>query len=222
MSFYEVSLKGSYAGQDVVNVLWYRNGTVFADGEELFGLLNAMAAQVRDDIWRAPGVGSLRGRGLAENLPTGFTMEKITVNAYNDAFDLLSDTPVTLDVNEPGLRAGESNGPTTCVILKANLEPSFGPGIGLPKRGYIAPGPIVDGDIDSSGHLTDAALGIWNAWGANVATNIATVLPAAIFFPIRVRVTRAIHVVTLITYKDVDNFVCRRLPSYRKSRQLEA
>jgi hypothetical protein len=222
MAFYEVTLNGEYAGQDVKNILWYRNATPFADAEEFFGLLSALCAQVEDEIWASTGPSYTLGRGLRDVLPEGYVLQSISAVGYGDGFDLLNDTPFTRVINQAGLVPGATNGPASAVILKANLEPSFGSGIGLPKRGFLVIGPTLDATVPDTGILDALHQSYFNEVGVRLAANVVTVLPPAIFFPIRVRVTRLAHIVTLITYKDVSGFVCNPVATWRKSRQPES
>lgn len=222
MALYEVVLKGTFAGQAVNNVLWYRDIIPAIELGEFMDLLSAIGSTVKDQVWHSQAPLHVRGMGLQEVLPDTYTLNAIDVKAYNADFTLVSDTPVTIAVNETGSEAGPTQGVDRCAILKANLEPSFGPGIGLPKRGYLAIGPILEAYVTDDGHLTDAARAAMDSLGNNLATNIETTLPPTVLFPIRTRVTRVLHVVTNISWKDVNDFVPRRLTSTRKSRRPEA
>jgi hypothetical protein len=224
MSFYQVTLNGRYADQDIVNILWYRDATLFAAGLEFFGLLDALAATVEDTVWASRSPAFIGGRGMQDVMLEGYTLETISIMAYTDGAALLSDTPFVRPVGEAGLVAGNSNGPATVINLRANLEPSFGPGIGLPKKGYLALGPLSDGSVGQTGHIGATDINDWNAFGEVLASNLVTVLPASVFFPIRVKIVRAPLVGTILSigYKDVSDFIAQPIAKFRRSRLPEA
>jgi hypothetical protein len=118
--------------------------------------------------------------------------------------------------------SGATNGLASCVVLKANLEPSFGPGIGLPKRGYLAIGPLLDADVADTGSLTSGALASFAQLGNNLATNIVTTLPAAVFAPVRMRITRVLKLIVAMGFKDVSDFTPNPVAKFRRSRLPEA
>jgi hypothetical protein len=221
MSFYQITLDGRYANQDVKNILWYRDATLFADGLELFGMLDALANTVKDSVWASRSPTFIGGRGMKDLMLQDYNLASITVLAYSNGSSLLSDTPFVLPVAEAGNVAGASNGPATCCILKANLEPSFGPGIGLPKRGYLALGPLNDASIGNTGLIGASDVADWNSLGQVLAANLVTTLPASVFFPIRVKITRVLGVITSIGYKDVSDWTCNPIAKFRRSRLPE-
>lgn len=236
MSFYRVALEGSYVGQDVVNVLWYRNATPFADALTFFGLLNALNATVRDQVWRSKAPAHLGGYGLQEVMQEGYVLRKIVTTAFSDAFSLINDTPVELNVAENGIRAGATNGPATYVNLHASLEPVFGPGIGLPKRRSLKIGPLTDTDVETAGVVSEAFAAILDGFGTAVSADLTTTLPAAEFFPIAVRLSYSPHTpagpagippaihghLIAIGYRDISDFAPKRVVRMLASRLPEA
>lgn len=222
MPIYSVTLKGLYAGQNVINVLWYRAVTLWGDLGTLLGAQAALCAEVKQEIWDSRSPGHIGGYGMEERALTGYTLSSIDCAAYDDEAVLLSTSPYTLVVNEPGLNNAASNGPAPAAIFKANLEPAFGPGLFLPKRGYIAFGPIADNAIENDGSLNAAEVVIMQTIANHMADNIVTESPIETFFPVRVRVTRVGGLITELGYRDVSGFVVKPIASFRRSRLPEA
>ena len=213
-TFYTVSLRGQYAGQAIVNVLHYR---LFAD----LGLLEwnyagaeLLAQGVRDTVWTP---------GLKQMVPTGYELVDIHVTPRDNEFKPIYQLPFTLPVNEDGLASGDVAGPASCIIGRFQLEPtSLLNGLVAPKRGYLAIGPVLEDWIDGSGRLTDAAMDNLAPQMAKFSDNVVTLIPPAIFFPIRVKTTKLVGgLITLEGYADVSNCQVRRIASFRRSRLPE-
>jgi hypothetical protein len=216
MSFYRTSLVGAVAGQAVINVLWYRSG-ISLPGVDLLGFLDAINAEIQQTIWDNGSPGNMR-----DALPASYTLVSIETVGYADNYELLVDSPVTRSVNQSGNTDANTNGPAVCAILKANLEPAIGPGVGLPKKGYLAIGPLTDSAVQNDGRLASTTQTVMNTLGSALASNIVTEAPPAILYPIRTRVTRVAGIVTYIGYRDVNGFVCRPVAKFRRSRLPEA
>lgn len=213
-AFYKVVLNGRYSGQAIVNILYYRllvgaglSGLNFAGAEDL-------AFQVKQEVWDA---------GMKGALVPGYVLENITVYPYDVQFDLLYQMPYSLLVNEAGTAAnGETNGPAGCVIVRFNLEPTS-PLNGLfpPRTGYVAIGPIKDGNVDSTGHIPTADLAGWQAVFSHMAENLENLVPPAIFAPIRVKSTNVAGVWRIVSFADISSVSVRSRASFRRSRLPE-
>lgn len=221
-NFVRVAFEGQQSNQDIVNIAWYRPATDFGSGSLFFDALAAVAAAAEEQIFDPGDSGTGPPWGLRAIMPNSYTLNRIVVTAYDDAYALVSSAPFVRNVNVAGGLSTETNGPTTCVILRAQLEPVLGPGIGLPNRGYLAIAPVPDVAVDDGGQLTTTWLSRYTELGGLFGQNLETVVPAMSWFPIRVRLTRVLGVVTLITWKDVSDFLPREGVSFRKSRQPEA
>lgn len=220
--FYQVSLIGAYAGQSVVNVLWYRAAINFPPAELLFDLQAAIAAEVKENLWDSLGGGSDANFNLRDLMPTSYLLDKIVVSAWDDVLDPVSSDPSILTVNQAGLNTSSFMGTTPYILMRANLEPVVGPGIGLPRSGHLKIGPVDEDIVDNTGRLTVQGLARFAYLGDRLAANITTEAPPAVFFPIRVRVTRVAGLVTVITYKDVSDFDPDALVRSYKGRRQEA
>lgn len=217
MPFYDIVMKGRYGGQDIINIPKYRGATVFDDIGLFLGAANALGAQFLASVW--DGLGA----GIKHNLPTGYHLDTLEIIGYDSLGVLISSDPVIITVDEAGVLSGETNGPANCVVMNANLEPVLGPGIGLPNRGYMAFGPLLDSMVDSTGHLTSTALDNWNNCGVVLGNNIVTEDPVETYFPIRTRKVFGIGgLFEAYSYKDVSRFVANPVAKTRRSRLPEA
>lgn len=223
MTFYQVRVRGSDGGQNVINLLWYRDPSIFGTLGEYIGIANALSDAVYNQVVKSQTPAYPRGLGLLDAISSNYALQDIEVFAYNSLFAPISSTPVTNPYAGSGVRSAATNGPAPCINMRARMEPVLGPGIGTPKRGYLAIGPVADGDIDPTGHVTPAWIPFMDSLGDNLSTNVPIVLPLpTIFFPIRVRVTRLAGVVVAIGYRDVSDFVTDRVAKFRRSRLPEA
>jgi len=212
MPFMRVALDGVHVGQNIVNILYYRTTSPIPSVLDFLGYAEAIAAEVLANIWHASGATSLQ-----EQQPTTYTLQNITVSGIDEDGLALTTTPYVLPVNEAGERAQTSDSSALVVIMKANLEPAFGPGTGLPKRGYLAIGPVTSDRIENNGLLTEGGLDAFNDLGVVLAQNIVTELPPGTFYPVRLRFNPS-GLPFPVGYRDVSSFVPRQRVSWRRSR----
>src|SRR5664279_4445487 len=179
MSLYKVVLKGSFQGQAITNILYYRNGIGVDIGGLTIGGTKEVADAVKAMVWPV----------LKTLMHNDFEMQQIDSYAYNDeTFDLLYQNPYTVGVQEHGTYGSiNMNGPAPCAIMKFILESHIivvnGPK--PPKRGYLAIGPLADQMV-----LNDGALNLtgdddtkWNLLCAVCSNNVETILPIpAVFY----------------------------------------
>ena len=217
---YKVVLKGSFQGQAINNILYYRNGI----GVDIGGLTVGGTKEVAD------AVGAIVWPVLKTVLPTTYELQQIDSYVYNDeTFNLLYVNPYTLGVQEFGLQsAAEMNGPAPCAILKFILESHavLVDGPKPPKRGYLAIGPLNDGmiKVDGALNLDGANAALWTAVCAVMANNVETILPIpSVFYPVRVHMDKVgIGLKLKITsFSDIQAAVMRHFTSFRRSRQPE-
>jgi len=218
MAFYKVVLNGSYAGQDIKNILYYRTGIGFNFMGLTLGGASTLADLVRGTVCAAMKIA----------LPTGFVMQDIEVTPYDDLFQLVYTSPHTLSIHENGQNGSGTNGPATCFNIHFNLEPTLITvnGVNPPKRGYVAIGPVVDADVNNEG-IMDGTLfsnpeSTWNVIADQLSQNLENFIPPVIFYPIRMKFNTVLGVSLPSSWCDVDGaFVDRRM-SFRRSRLLEA
>jgi hypothetical protein len=221
MALYKTVLKGTFQGQAIDNILYYRNGV----GVDLSGLTlggtKELSDAVRAMVWPA----------LRPIMSPAYTLVEVDTYVYNDqTFDLLYQTPYAEVINEVGTHPTTFglNGPAPCAILKFVLEshPILVDGPKPPKRGYLAIGPLDDGQISNDGSLNLASPegGLWTSLCNAVSENVETILPIpAVFFPVRVHMDRVgIGLKLKITsFTDIQGALMRHFTSYRRSRMPE-
>lgn len=219
MAIYKAVLRGTYAGQNIVNNLFYRTGIGFdLDGLSLGGA-KELATCIRGQVWEY----------MKETLPLGYTLEAIDVYPYHDGtFDLMYQNPWTENVLETGTQVDATDGPAVCAIYKFNLEPTviFANGFNPPKRGYIAVGPVISGWIDNDGRIV---AGVFNTventmqrFATALAANLESLLPPVVFYPVRVKQDNILGIFKPVSYADVNGVVLRRRTSFRRSRVIES
>lgn len=219
MALYKVVLDGSCQGQDIKNILYYRNGVGVDIGGLTIGGAKEVADAVKAIVWPV----------LKVVMQGEYTLDQITSYVYNDqTFDLLYQVPYTVGVQETGLVGQAMNGPATCAILKFILEPHivFVNGFYPPKKGYLAIGPLSDTQVMDDGKLNLDTLNqvAWDAVCAVMANNVYTVLPIpAVFYPVRVSMKKIGPGLPLkiVSFSDVQAAVMRQYTSFRRSRMPE-
>ena len=218
MAIYKAILQGSYAGQAVNNLLYYRNAPN-TDLEGLtFGGTQELCTLIKSSIWPH----------LQAVMVPKYTLASITAYVYSDnTFQLMYQNPYTLAVDEPGQAAGVADGSMTTLIFKFGLEPVplIGNGPKPPKRGYVAVGPVNDTWLDDEGHVQTEFMnnpsGVGRALCDALSTNLASLIPPALYYPIRVHSEKVLGIFHITSYADVNSCSIRRLSSFRRSRQLE-
>lgn len=216
MPFLRVTLNGEFGGQAIVNVLWYRTTSPIPTLADFLGYSEALAAEIETEIW-SPVI----GRSMKSLMPEDYTLATIVVDGVDEDGLAMTTTPHIRVVNEPGEAAGLCDTPAVCAILRFNLEPAFGPGVGLPTGGYLAIGPIVSANVNNDASLEEGARGAYDDLGANFSANRVTEAPPGLFYPVRVRLNPT-GLPFPIGYRDVDTCVCKPYVSFRRSRMPRA
>lgn len=214
-AFYKVVTQGFYQGISFVNVFYYRVGLGLLPGGLNFGGAEALAYTFKNQVW----TGNVR-----DIVPLDYTLQTITVYPYNGAFDPMYNMPFTLTVNEAGTAAGSPVSPAGCVIVKFNME---GATLGLngwfpPKRGYMAFGPLREGDVDASGKFNATALSFYAANLAVLGQDLINATSLVTFWPIRISTRKIADVLTLRGFTDVNGITVNPVQKWRASREPEA
>lgn len=221
MALYKVVLKGACQGQAVNNILYYRNSPGTDVGGITLGGTQEVAEAVKAIVWPA----------LRIQMNQLYTLNQIDSYVYNDqTFELLYNQPYSTGVQQAGLYGStDMDGPARCAILKFVLEaaPLLVDGPKPPKRGYLAIGPLVSGQINQDGslNLTPPENIAWDAICAVLANNVETILPVpAVFFPVRVHMDKVgiLFRLKITSFSDVKAALMRRQTSFRRSRMPES
>lgn len=220
MAFYKVVLNGECVGQDVKNILWYRTSALDILQDVLLEGENRLAHEILSKVWVTPIGWTEGGQSFSDVQSIHYTLESIDVYGYEDGYGLVSSDPYHLSVGAVGAVSGDIMGSVPCYVLVANTKQVIGPGVGLPKGGYIAVGPVTEAAVGNDGQVNQAVVDDMNDFGVRLGTELLSGLPGEwTFIPIRVRTIGAGGVFSSITYKDVQNFQCKNFISFRKSRR---
>lgn len=214
---YKVVLNGTFQGQAIVNVLYYRTAPGLNIVDFVFGGAGLLTANVIQEVWRD---------GLRHALPTGYTLVDINTYVLEDDFVLGISLPFTQTVGETGLVAVEAFAPSACINVRFQLGVILGTAIlTSPRRGYIALGPVSEAYVSSDGRVPNSLI-VDPTWGFNVAgaalvQNLESFSPPIIWFPIRAKVIRnPITGGALWTgFADVDGYSIDPVASWRRSRK---
>lgn len=222
-AIYKCVLNGEYGGKDNQNTLWYRTAVDPFGGAFGMGGAVELADQIEAQIVPA----------YLEVKPLEYTLQSIDIYPHNDLFELAYQNPYRRTIAEGS--GGAVNGSALdssalAVNLRFNLEPVlFGPQrLSAPKRGYLAIGPVPSSLLNNDGKLTDDFLTAgFEAWGTlknRLCQNLTSLLPPAVFYPIRVSQKWGIvdGMMGLISwgYADVQGGDYDRYATFRRSRRI--
>lgn len=215
--FYKGVFRGSYSGQDINNVFWYRDdGSLPFSGQPYFGGED-LAYQLKTEIWPL----------MRPLLPAGYRLVTIDATVHDETFAPLTGTPLVYPVDEVGSYASaDSVGPALCAIVSFSVSPvyNFIPVNKPPKRGYLALGPLPEDAVDNTGLLaagyrTGSAMTDFLTKLFDPLTNLA---PPGMFYPVRVSARMILGVFNFGGYSEIVDAVCRPRASFRRSRLPEA
>lgn len=217
---YKAVLNGSYGGQDIRNILYYRTGPgVDVSALGMSGALQ-LAEVIGTDIW--PYM-----KPVVDNT---YSLNSIDVYPYNDAFTLVYQNPLHFPINETGAGAFATMGPAACLNIVFSLEPTMilQNGIKPPKRGYFALSCFDRALVTEGGMVDNAVLSNQehplNVFAMRLANNIENLLPLPIaFYPIRVRQKRGVidNLIPFESWADIDMAQVSPRMSFRRSRMPE-
>lgn len=218
--FFRVSFEGEFFNQKIANIFHFRSSNwIPGSGNPFDDTLAAL-----DDI-----IAKLKTPYL-DCMSTLYTLENVVGVAYDDAYEIVTPSPLIRNVHEAGhYSSGTTNGAPSCAILSlrcGNQAQISGTGHSKRNRGYLAIGPLDDASVDNYGHLATAFASNMDLLGQAVDDQIIGVNLLATLIPVRIheKWTTIIGVKTLLwrTYSDVLGYSTRRVASYRRSRQPEA
>jgi len=212
MSIISVTPSARCQGQTIINTYWYRSAVALPFAE-LFGWAEAIAAAWADLFW----TGDV-GTRMQDLLPDDYVLETILVDFRDDDGVLLNTIPYSVAVDLAGGNTGSFDGNHNCAIMHFSLGGAPGPGLDLPRRGYVALGPIVSDAIGDNGVLTGATLDTLQELGTKMATNLVTELPPSLLFPVRVRVNRPPLLPEYYRWRDAEACAPRTRIRVRRSR----
>lgn len=214
-AYYSVSLNGTFNGQNIVNVLWYKLGLAFTPGGLNFFGAEHLATCVYNSVWNG---------GLKQAQSNNYRLRDITVVPFNGLFDPIYNLPFIREVNEVGNQSGATVGSAGCITCRFVLEPQI---LGVngflpPRRGYLSFGPIREIDIDDAGRLSTAAESFYETNLNPVSLTISSLPFPVTYDPIRMRIFRVLGVPILQGWTGISAVDVRPISSFRRSRVPEA
>lgn len=142
--FYKVSILGTAAGQDITNILYYSAGT--PDTLTWDAGVAADLGQSVLDAWIEQ---------IVALMPNAYTLTGADVSMVNEDGEVTSPYTVSVADTAVGAQGGAIATAGMCAIVKFNCEPATllntHP---VPKRSYIAVGPLSEAQVDPDGTLT--------------------------------------------------------------------
>lgn len=218
--FGRVAFIGEYFNQEIVNIFWYRStqwlplqGNPFDD---VLAFVDAVVAHIATNFLL--------------NLPVDYTLRRAEGVGYDDAFNIVTSSPLVRTIDQAGTSGYTSSmGAAQCAIVGLRLgEQVTINGVGKSKRnrGYLALGPIGEDGVDNYSHLVLNAQLLAEGFADDVADPLTVILPAVTLTPIRIHqkfvVVAGLHILQWRTYSDVLGWKVNNVASYRRSRQPEA
>lgn len=143
---YAVSINGTCVGQQVQNTLYFGRADS-GDVEEGQQATDELSAAVEAQILPL----------LTSCLPGHYSLESLSIKIVNSINEPVGAFPVEYPLNGTGTRGGTIDGAGRCAILSLKCY-GFGAGqpTRIPKRSYLAIGPITSEDIGIDSSLSSA------------------------------------------------------------------
>lgn len=214
--YYKVVFNGQCQGQDIKNILYYREGLGVPVLGDALGWSRPLAEEALAEIWPA----------MQLLMPNDYTLQTIDVYPHNDLFQLVAQVPYSLPVNENGSQSGLHAGISMVMNFRFQLQPTtIVNGILPPRFGYVAMGPVPAAWVGENGQfvLGPAEAPIAEGLALALQSNLETIDPIpATFWPIRVRHNRVLGgLVKWQSWADVSYCSYASRASWRRSRMPE-
>lgn len=164
---------------------------------------------------------------LMDCLSNQYANQYVEADVLESTFSVMLSMPYRMPT--PGVygqHSATSLGSGSYVWLKANLEPmTIIEGVIAPKKGGVMVGPLcedqfTDGFLDSAWYDNDQTA--FFKLGAALGANLESIDPPAVYWPVRVRINRALGgLITLVGYADVQSWSVDNRLKILKSRMPE-
>lgn len=214
--FGKVTIVGEYFNQRIVNVLHYRSSEWLPGAGNPFDDVLAFVSAVWNHV-RTP---------YLNTKDANYTCLRVEGVGYDDAYNIVTSSPLVLTVNEPGgMIAEDSVGAAlSCNIgLRCGEQHLIaGALFSQRNRGYISVGPVGEARVDNYSHVTSTYLSAIEDLAETLDDTIMLVNPAVTLTPIRIHRRYALGVLTGLSYSDVLGYTLPRTASFRRSRMPEA
>lgn len=162
MALYRFDIRGLALGQQVQNTFFYSGVNALLTGYD------TAAAPVLAAYWRDTYL-----TDYLSGLSVHYFAETIRVTGVNMSNESISPFPYELAISGQGAVVGDADGAALCAILAFRTNfPSEGATPGVPKRSYIAYGPLGTASI---------TLNQGTSFGGVVEENILTFMTGSVF-----------------------------------------
>ncbi len=142
--FYKVVIRAVCVGQEINNILYY--APIDPSNEEF-------NEEDAEDLGNA--VASAWGTQFFPHLPAVYTLQGTDVSMIDETGETISPFVVSTSNSGTGTNPGSADGPGACIILKFNCTTVVqATGHSVPRRSYIAVGPVPTEAIGTSGLIS--------------------------------------------------------------------
>lgn len=172
-SYYKIVLSGTASGQGITNILYYANvlaSTVPQDSVSRLDFINEWYTTV--------------GADWLDIFPSSYTLNSITGTVVDDDNSTISTFPVGIDVGEAGTGGTTLGQVYECAIVTFRLSTPSGVASNIvPRRSYVALGPLVAGTLAATGQYFPPV-----GWDESVGTALGSTITSGgvVFSPYRV------------------------------------
>jgi hypothetical protein len=146
--YVQLSLDGSYAGQSVVNLLYYGN-----DAGETIGSIDGFFLSAFGAEWAEAYAAE-----WASRMVEGYSLDSLSIRAVNAQGVVISDVTQVITVGEDGAAGAGTDGAFVTTIISFSTERVESEGTRALKRSYLAVGPVASGYVDNDGALSLAGV----------------------------------------------------------------
>lgn len=205
-NFIKLAIVGQSLGQEVVAVLYYAETS--GDPDE------ALSPTVRTEF--GEGFASAQLQDYVAGLSNQYEVTELQVSAVNEDNEVTSNYTVFVPDSTSGIRTGALDGVANVGVIGFQVSyPFLGAPVGLrvPKRSYLAYGPIQSGDIGDNGAML---------WATAFTTPIQSALTSQVtvtgstWMPIRIGVPNNLGVSAI---GKIEGIIFRPYSSDRRSRR---
>ena len=167
MSLYRCFIRFSFDGQEMGNVLWYRDEQALPIGLDVPTAQQQLAEAVRDDVVMGGVVGETR---LANILPTAVTLDDVTAQRIDaNTWSPEVSAPSVANIGLPSLASGQAAASPICAIMRlVCVAKTLMPTDYSPSGGYLAIGPLLAGWVGNDNEIAGGALDSFTGFGASL------------------------------------------------------
>lgn len=217
MSIYKLVINGNAHGQDIKNTFAYRLGV---------GVNPELIPNFGIDVLAEEWLQEVGPKWLAVH-PQAYTLQTIEVSVFSTGvlgFSPVFTAPQSVPVNQNGTISGETLGPASCIVYKANLEPQLiTSALTAPRKGWMFVGPMTENHF-ANGEMVDGYFSAsdtsFQQLAQKMAENLESIDPPALYYPVRIKQVIDAGILKITGYSDVKSWTLDRRLHFLRSRQL--